>query len=348
MRPAVLARPSYLADPPPACLTDAMEGAPRCRTQRRSYWSLVLRGLRPWDQDQARIWLARVLGAARHQGPGTQAPTRPRSRSRGPEPGPTGAERGAPSAAGPSRVEHDSLVSRPSRAGPVGRPSRASHLEPLPEPGRRPLPPGPLPHRQAAGCLESVESLEPVRAPVPPGPVPHRPAAGCLESTESLVSTASLEPVGAPVLLLISKPRHEAGFDVERAWTVDCQFLWIDAEEGMEEHLGLHPLALLLVAPRLGPILAGVRDAVADLESEAPLGCLNFECDDGRTASVAAACLVAHLLLALGRPHRVEHLGLEYDSHQQMCPACCGPVPAEAAETVLRLWRALPPYQESM
>ena len=345
MRPVVLARPVYQADPPPACLTDAMEGVPQVKTERRQYWSSVLRGLRPWDQDQARIWLARTRVAAGYQGPGTRALTRPRSRSRGPEPGPAGAERGVPRAAVPSRVERDSRVNRPSRASPASRPSRASHLESLPEPVRGPLPPGPLPHRPAAGCPESMESLEPARAPVPPGPLPHRPAAG---SPESMESTESLELGGAPVLLLNSKPRHEAGFDVERSWTVDCQFLWIDAEEGMEEHLGLHPLALLLVAPRLGPILAGVRDAVADLESEAPLGCLNFECDDGRTASVAAACLVAHLLLALGRPHRVEHLGLEYDSHQQTCPACCGPVPVEAAETVLRLWQALPPYQESM
>ena len=306
MRPAMLAGPIYLADPPPACLTDAMVGLPRGRGEKRSYWSHVLRDLPPGEEDQVDEWLTRVRRASGPPGPGSQASTRPRSRSRGPEPGPAGgAERGAPSDARPSRV------GRPSR---VSRPSRASHLE-------------------------SMESLEPVRAPVPPGPLPRRPVGGHLESTESL-EPAGAE--GAPILLLISRPRDAPEMDVERAWSVDCQFLWTDVDEEMEEHLGLHPSALEMVAPRLGSLLPVVLDALESLESAAPLGCLQLVCDDGRTASVAATCLVDHLLTTLGRPHHVQHLGLEYDSHQQTCLTCCGLVPEDAAETVLELWRALP------
>lgn len=212
---------------------------------------------------------------------------------------------------------------------PSGRAERAVTLEAAVDPLPTGLKPAQKAHPktkvkpQPLESLESAATLGPEGA-LPPGPSPPCPAAGAH-------------------LLVVSKSRQDAGMDVERAWTVDCQFLWVNMDEELEGHLGLHPATLAEVACRLGPVLPVVREAVEarGVAAAAP-GCLQFECEDGRRASVAVACLVVSLLVGLGHPVQILHLELEYDTHKDSCPVCSGLVQEEAAEAVLRLWRDLP------
>ena len=306
MRPVILASPGYQADPPPDCLTEAAARRPKGRVKGRAYWSLVLRGLSSAELQLAEGWLMRARSRA-----AAEASDRPRSRSRRPEPRPAGrAERAAPPQGRPSQAER--------AAPPQVRPSQAkpSRLEPTETPVAR------KPEAKRSPKSRAKPPLAPEVA-LPPGPLT-LPAAGTN-------------------LLLVSKARLDAGMDVECAWTVDCQCVWEEMDEELAGHIGLHPAALTKVARRLGPVLSGaVMEAVAAQGTPAAPGCLQFECEDGRRASVAVACLVAHLLAALGHPFQVMHLGLEYDSHQESCPACSGLVPEDAAEAVLGLWRDLP------
>lgn len=302
MQPDTLADPCYQADPPPSCLLEAMARRPMARRRLGAYWSRVLRELPGTEMQKAQSWLMHV----RKLPSGQKFPSGCRkgwTKRR---------SRSKRAATPPTRAERAAPTqARPSsRAGP-------SCLHPTA------VAQAPVPAVPAAGPASRLESLEPPpsleSAGLPPGPA-----------------------AGADALLLVSKPRHEPPLDVESAWTVDCQFLWVEMDKEVEDHLGLHPAALAAVAPRLGPVLSAVLDAVAAQGTPAAAGCLQFECEDGRRASVAVLCLVADLLAALGHAAQVMHLGLEYDSHQEWCPACSGRVPKDTAEVVLRLWRDLP------
>ena len=222
--------------------------------------------------------------------------------------------------------------------------SRSERASPPPARAERAAPTQARPSRRAEPRCQLRPTAVPEPAPAPAPAFPAASPASCLESWLSPESAGLLPgpAAGAEELLLVSKPRHEPPLDVASAWTVDCQFLWAEMDEKLEGHLGLHPAALAAVAPRLGPVLSCVLDMVAAQGTPAAAGCLQFECEDGRRASVAVLCLVADLLAALGRPAQVVHLGLEYDSHQESCPECSGRVPKDTAEVVSRLWRDLP------
>lgn len=200
---------------------------------------------------------------------------------------------------------------------------RSRSREPLPGPPGQPRRPS------AVRFQESVESLE----------RPRRPSAARFQK-----SVESLEPSAS--LLLVSKPRDEEGMDVDNTWYVECQPLWVEMDEVVEGHLGCHPAALAEVARggALKPVLEVVQQALAGTGTPS-MGCLEFECDDGRGASVAVACLVSGLLRALGHAHQVMHLGLVHDDHQVSCAACRSLVPEDAAEAVLSLWESLEPSQ---
>ena len=194
----------------------------------------------------------------------------------------------------------------------------------------------PVRRRRGPSAVRFHESVE------SPGPAqPQRPSAARFRTQESV---ESLEPEASASLLLISKPRDEEGMDVDNAWYVECQPLWEEMDEVVEGHLGCHPAALAEVAHcgAMKPVLEVVRQVLAGMGTQS-VDCLEFQCDDGRRASVAVACLVSGLLKALGHEHQVVHLGLVRDEHQASCPACCSLVPENATDAVLSLWESLEP-----